>query len=86
MADKTEGQRPEALAEFAETARKQQHQKEPVRKPLTADEHTIPVPEDNAAKHDAATRLLQEGTVETNGGGADEQALRETKDRIRESR
>jgi hypothetical protein len=87
MAEKREGQRPEALAEFAETARKQQHQKDAVRKPMEADEHTVPVPEDNADKHDAATRLLHEGaTGEKDGGGADEAALRETKDRIRDSR
>lgn len=80
-------ERPEALAEFAETARKQQKQKETVRKPLTADEHTVPVAEDNEDKHEAATRLLEEGaTGEKDGGGADEEALRMTRDRIRDSR
>ena len=77
-------ERPEALAQFAETARRQQDSGHPGKKPLTADEHTVPIPEDNAVKHDAATRVLQEGATGEDHG-ADE-AVKKTQDRIRESR
>lgn len=75
-------ERPEALAEFAETARREK-QKGPVPKPLTANEHTMPIPEDNAKKHDAATRVLQEGATGEDRGA--EEAVRRTQDRIIES-
>jgi hypothetical protein len=77
-------ERPEALAEFAETARKQQKETGPVRKPLEADEHTVPIPEKNVLKHDAATKVLQEGATGQDKG-ADE-AVQKTQDRIVESR
>lgn len=77
-------ERPEALAEFAETARKQQDSGKPGKKPLTANEHTVPIPEANAVKHDAATRVLQEGATGEDHGA--EEAVKRTQDRIRESR
>lgn len=77
-------QRPEALATFAESARKQQEEGKQERKPLDADAHTVPVPEDNEVKHDTATELLNEGAT----GREDERdgAIHRTKDRIRDSR
>ena len=77
-------ERPEALAEFAETARKQPTQSGKVKKPLTATEHTKPIPDNNAEKHDAATKVLQEGVTHEDKG-ADE-AIDKLPDRIIESR
>ncbi len=77
-------QRPEALAEFAESARQKPQNGKPGRKPLEADAHTIPVPEDNALKHDAATRVLQEGATGEDKGSED--AIGKLHDRIVESR
>ena len=51
------GERPEALAQFAESARRG----EEAPKELTADEETAPKPGSNKDKHDVATRLLNEG-------------------------
>ena len=45
-------ERPEALAQFAESARGQKSKK------LTADEHTAPIPTDNREKHKVAETLL----------------------------
>jgi hypothetical protein len=50
-------QRPEALAQFAESAR----DSETSPKHLDADGETAPIPTDNTAKHDVATKLLNEG-------------------------
>ena len=77
-------ERPEALAEFSETARKQPQQSETVKKPLTATEHTKPIPTDNAEKHDAATKVLQEGVTHEDKGAAE--AIDKLPDRIVESR
>lgn len=55
--DTDEGQRPEALAQFAESAR----EGEDSPKGLTADRETKPRPASNKDKHAVATRLLQEG-------------------------
>lgn len=52
-----QGQRPEALAQFAQSAR--DGEKSP-KKP-TADAETAARPTDNADKHEVATRLLNEG-------------------------
>ncbi|WP_421695324.1 hypothetical protein [Aestuariivirga sp.] len=52
-----EGERPEALAQFAESARDGEESP----KELTADEETAPRPTSNRDKHDVATRLLHEG-------------------------
>ena len=50
-------QRPEALAQFAESAR----DSETSPKHLDADNETAPIATDNAVKHDVATKLLNEG-------------------------
>ena len=52
-------QQPEALAQFAESAR--QAEKTDAGKPLYADSHTIPSPASNSIKHGVATELLNEG-------------------------
>ena len=51
------GERPEVLAQFAQSARTGE---DSPKKP-TADEETAPEPTSNADKHDVATRLLNEG-------------------------
>jgi hypothetical protein len=78
-------ERPEALSEFAESARKEK-QKGRIRKPLTANEHTVPVPEDNVEKHETAARLLNEGADGDLKGKEADDAIRNIKDRIRDSR
>lgn len=52
-------QRPEALAQFAQSAREENSGN--VDKKLNADRHTAPIPADNADKHDVATEILNEG-------------------------
>lgn len=77
-------QQPEALAEFAESARKNPVTGEDDGKPLTATEHTSPIPAGNKAKHDAATKILNEGAT---GEDRDtEEAVGKLPDRITESR
>jgi hypothetical protein len=74
-------QRPEALAQFAETSRK----KKKVERPgLAADKATAPIPTDSKAKDKAATKVLQEG-VTGEDHGADE-AIDKLPDRIIASR
>jgi hypothetical protein len=51
------GERPEALAQFAQSARKGEDSP----KENQADQETAPEPTSNADKHDVATRLLNEG-------------------------
>lgn len=51
------GERPEALSQFAESARRGEESP----KPLTADKETKPRPTDNRTKHEVATRLLHDG-------------------------
>jgi hypothetical protein len=75
---------PEALAEFAESARKQPPSGKKDPKPQQATEHTTPLPESNSLKHDAATKVLREGAT-CEEQGADE-AVEKTQDRIIESR
>jgi hypothetical protein len=77
-------QRPEALAEFAESARHPDETIAKKGKQQNADKHTSPKPEDNAKKHDAATKVLREGATGRDEG-ADE-AVQRTQDRIKESR
>lgn len=55
--DDRDGQRPEALRQFAESAR----DGEDSPKSLTADAETRPRPVSNTEKHKVATRLLHEG-------------------------
>ena len=52
-------QQPEALAEFAQTARSADPKGE--KKSLDADQHTKPIPTPNAAKHEAAADILKKG-------------------------
>lgn len=52
-----DGQRPEALSQFAESAR----EGEDSPKDLTADRETKPRPTSNKVKHKVATRILNEG-------------------------
>ena len=54
-------QQPEALAEFAETARSSDPAGE--EKDLTADQHTKPIPTSNKDKHQAATDLKKSEAV-----------------------
>lgn len=72
--DKTDGQQPEALATFAETARADG--KKPDDLGLTADGDTTPVPTDSAKKDEAARKVLQRGvTGEDKGAEAAVDAL-----------
>lgn len=64
-----EGERPEALAKFAEVARNDDGK--PVRNGTEATAETAPIPTDPAQKQDAATRVLREGVLKQDQG-ADE--------------
>ena len=77
----TAKQRPEALAQFAETARDEKRKDRPG---LVADEETTPIPTNSKAKDDAATRVLQEGATGEDHGA--EEAIDRLPDRILESR
>lgn len=76
-------QQPEALAEFAEASRHQPEGRED-KKQLTADRHNKPIPTDNAKKHDAATRVLNEGATGKDEGSRE--VIEDLPDRIKESR
>lgn len=67
--DRDEGQRPEALAKFAEVARNDDGR--PVRNGVEATAETAPIPTDPAQKQDAATKVLREGVLKQDQG-ADE--------------
>ena len=79
MKKTVKGERPEALAQFAEAAKNQETKK--AARPLTADENTSPIPTDNADKHDIAETLLNRGA---HGEAPDPEAAGEDKlpDRI----
>lgn len=64
-----EGERPEALAKFAEVARNGDGN--PVRNGTEATAETAPIPTDPTQKQDAATRVLREGVLKQDQG-ADE--------------
>jgi len=64
-----EGERPEALAKFAEVARNDDGK--PVRNGTEATAETAPVPTDPTQKQDAATKVLREGVLKQDQG-ADE--------------
>jgi hypothetical protein len=64
-----EGERPEALAKFAEVARNDDGK--PVRTGTEATAETAPIPTDPAQKQDAATKVLREGVLKQDQG-ADE--------------
>jgi hypothetical protein len=64
-----EGERPEALAKFAEVSRNKDGK--PVRSGTEATAETAPIPVDPAQKQDAATKVLREGVLKQDQG-ADE--------------
>jgi hypothetical protein len=64
-----EGERPEALAKFAEVARNDDGL--PVRTGTEATAETAPIPTDPTQKQDAATKVLREGVLKQEQG-ADE--------------
>ena len=64
-----EGERPEALAKFAEVARNGDGK--PVRNGTEATAETAPIPTDPTQKQDAAARVLREGVLKQDQG-ADE--------------
>ena len=64
-----EGERPEALAKFAEVARNRDGK--PVRTGTEATAETSPIPTDSGQKQDAATKVLREGVLKQDQG-ADE--------------
>ncbi len=64
-----EGERPEALAKFAEVARNKDGK--PVRNGTEATGETAPIPADPGQKQDAATKVLREGVLKQDQG-ADE--------------
>lgn len=72
-----EGERPEALAKFAEVARNDDGQ--PVRNGTEATEQTAPIPTDPRQKQDAATRVLREGVLKQDQGA--EEAIDRLPDR-----
>lgn len=74
-------QRPEALAQFAETARTEKRKDRPG---LVADNDTAPIPTNSKAKDEAATKVLQEGATGEDHGS--EEAIDRLPDRIIESR
>jgi hypothetical protein len=74
-------QRPEALAQFAETARTDKRKDRPG---LVADEATAPIATDSKAKDEAATKILQEGATGEDHGT--EAAVDRLPDRIFASR
>lgn len=55
----TEKRQPEALAEFAESARHESSGKDP--KDMTADEHTKPIATENEVKYEVAKKILNSG-------------------------
>jgi hypothetical protein len=67
--ESVEGERPEALAKFAEVARNDDGR--PVRTGTEATAETAPIPTDPAQKQDAATKVLREGVLKQDQG-ADE--------------
>jgi len=77
----TPKQRPEALAQFAETARTDRRADKPG---LVADQATSPLPTSSEAKDDAATKVLREGATGEDHGA--EAAVDRLPDRILESR
>lgn len=64
-----EGERPEALAKFAEVARNDDGK--PARNGTEANAENAPIPMDPAQKQDAATKVLREGVLKQDQG-ADE--------------
>jgi hypothetical protein len=67
--ESVEGERPEALAKFAEVARNDDGK--PVRNGTEANAENVPIPADPTQKQDAAARVLREGVLKQEQG-ADE--------------
>ncbi len=59
MSENKSNEQPEALASFAQAARKEQNDSED--KSLRAENETQPFPEENVIKHAVATELLRNG-------------------------
>lgn len=78
----TSGQRPEALATFAEAARADG--KKPDDIGLTATPDTSPIPTDSAEKDRAATKVLQRGVTGRDNGA--EEAVDNLPDRTMQGR
>lgn len=76
------GAQPEALAKLAEVARN--HDGQPVRDGVTADQETVPMPTDPKLKQDAATRVLREGVTKLDQGA--EEAIDKLPDRMADRR
>jgi hypothetical protein len=74
-------QRPEALAQFAETARTDQRKDRPG---LIADDATRPIPTNSKAKDEAAAKVLREGATGEDLGS--QEAIDKLPDRILDSR
>ena len=75
---------PEALAEFAETARKTTKDGKKPKKDLAADSHTKPKTGDSKKKQDTAAKVLAEGATGKKNGARE--AVRKMPNRIVESR
>ncbi len=73
------GGRPEALAKFAKSARDDSGK--PAKTELEADRETTPIPTDPKLKHDAATKVLQEGVTHREMGA--KEAIDRLPDRIK---
>ncbi|MFN0194842.1 MAG: hypothetical protein ACKVP5_23170 [Aestuariivirga sp.] len=72
------GSQPEALAQFAESARNDTDK--PDKPGLVANKQTKPIPTDPKLKHDAATKVLREGVMHRDEGA--EEAIDKLPDRI----
>ena len=75
--NKSEGERPEALAKFAEVARNDDGR--PVRDGTKANSDNAPIPTDPELKQDAATKVLREGVLKRDQGA--EEAIEKLPDR-----
>jgi hypothetical protein len=82
MAKTAKGSRPEALATFAKSARKNDGKPTPME--LEATVETAPIPTDPELKDEAATRVLREGAYGEDQG-ADE-LIEELPDRINDTK
>ena len=82
MTEKNRKERPEALATFAEAARK--GGKKPDDLGLEADEHTAPIATDPKKKQRAAAKVLHKGATGEDTGA--EEAVDSLPDRIIKSR
>jgi hypothetical protein len=82
MKKNAKGSRPEALATFAKSARK--NDGKPVPMELEATEETAPIPTDPDLKDEAATRVLREGVYHQDQDA--EELIDELPDRISDTK